>query len=408
MFDDTKKFKDYASITDIKTAVVDVINKNIAAGGPLLEPVREGEELHIKQNGVIVLSDKAFNVMTDLSPMDSTMTYDNCGDKCSNVLAYIQYYVALACKCVSMDTDVKDDGKCYINLDQNVADDFNVANAVDDLTGTYETQIVGTEDYHVTIANGVMSLIKKDKNIMSVPLKEYRSDRIRHICLICIYYFTVCALYDDSKKDKLNTPNLHKIIQCWSIRRTGNIIPATETVVEEKAPVTKAETSQGEGVLPVDPEEEKAAEAAEEAASESVGNRIEPTENEIPGEGGVKRQYGIDKELTDEDEDVGLESNRINPDQDPTANEQDRSKAFGFGETPGETPRLLSSGGRPRGRKASPRSAGASEWFNTGRKDSRTGKTVWQNLKTGHRVTKSYVTSAATGKRTVRHMSVAR
>jgi hypothetical protein len=321
-YDSTSDFAEYKDVDEIKLAVTMVINKNI--DNPNIKLVVDNPGNIQQHNGdltTMILSKTAFDhIKEDIKGGK----YDDCGKECSNVLAYIQYYVALACKCASIDTTSKGQ-TCHKDADQTADDDFDVNKVIslEDLTteNAYRSKINGTECI-VKITNGVMTLnpengLNETDNVtgfdpyISIVLTDYRTDRIRHICLICIYYFVVftltykAVLPDQLKvintdKQGVNQNNLRRIIECW------------------------------------------------------------------------------------------------------------RDKNFEVPNVPAPAVEETSAGGRPRGRKASPRSAGASEWFNTGRKDSRTGKTVWQNLKTGRRVTKSYVTSAATGKRTVRHMSVAR
>jgi hypothetical protein len=198
-------------IPDIISAVILVINENIEVN-KIGTPQLVSKDGNIMQGDTFVLKKETLELITE--DLVHGNGYDQCGDKCSNVIAYIQYYVALACRCVSVSPKGLKDKSCADDLHTYASDDFEIETLK--LVDEYRSQVFGS-NYNIKINfnnDGCIKLFKHDILEMSIELLNYRSDRIRHICFICAYYYTVCALQDKADKTTCNT-NLSRIIECW-------------------------------------------------------------------------------------------------------------------------------------------------------------------------------------------------
>jgi hypothetical protein len=242
------KLEDLSSVTNVninllKEAVVTVINDNIGT----IKTLTPDNQIHILmikngdivQDDNIILSSGVFDLLTtsdDITTVNANLKYDTCtGPECPNVIAYIQYYVALACKCVSIGTPKLAQGgnECHKTLLENALKDFDLKNQVfiTEMTDSYSSKIRGTE-YTVSInvgKDGIMKLIDNDhKAVLTVKLSNYFPAKIRIICLICIYYFTTYTMMIVKNiNPTLSQPNLLAMIKCWIKSNAIQLAPMT-------------------------------------------------------------------------------------------------------------------------------------------------------------------------------------
>ena len=232
--------KGFSHVTDLKKlkeTVVSIINENIDAINLASSDNHQIQRLSIidspQEDGNIVqglntiLSHSVFTIIPlDIrAPPENPLNYKTCkgGPDCPNAVAYIQYYVALACKCVSIDRTLKlPDGNCHETLLRNATIDFTTNVFFNNETNGYNSEIKGT-GFTVSINAEKDSMMKltdivNNRDIITVVLTDYDPKKIRCICLVCIYYFTTYAMLHSPN---INETNLLNMIKCWT--KTGVI-----------------------------------------------------------------------------------------------------------------------------------------------------------------------------------------
>jgi hypothetical protein len=223
---DPEGFSSVIGIPTLKLAVAKVINHNIWSINEKftdnkIDILRIDDE-NIVQGDNIILPKGVFELLTKkditITTVNDSLNYNTCdGPECPgtpNAVAYIQYYVALACKCVSIDRTLKP-AQCHATLLNDATNDFKtfVGPTFFD-NEPYNSQIEGTV-FIVSInadKNGKMKLTDTTSDVITVNLTEYEPTNVRCICLICLYYFMTHVMIDNPN---INETNLLKMIKCW-------------------------------------------------------------------------------------------------------------------------------------------------------------------------------------------------
>ena len=224
VYADPQVLSSVIDIPTLKQAVVQVINDNIGTINrdfpeKRILPLIIKDEKDIVQGDTTILPDGVFTHLTGVIINNNT-DYKTCkGPACPNAIAYIQYYVALACKCVSIDETPKaarDGNECHKTLLDDATADFNTTVGPSFLgSDPYISKIQGTE-FTVSInaeKDGCnMKLYTNTNVIITVKLTEYEPSKVRCICLICLYYFMTRAMLVNPS---INETNLLNMIECW-------------------------------------------------------------------------------------------------------------------------------------------------------------------------------------------------